>query len=126
MVTPPELPKPKPSLFTEIKNKIRDRNLPEEIKPGAKKLHQVREGAKFRDQTVVSAANDLSSLINNMADRGQYPVLDKWRSGTASQEEIKDAQQIIQGLRTSVAKKYGIRIADLEQERNRQVGDFLG
>jgi len=52
--------------------------------------------------------------------------LDKWRSGTASQEEIKDAQQIIQGLRTSVAKKYGIRIADLEQERNRQVGDFLG
>jgi len=83
MVTPPELPKPKPNFFREIRNRIRDRNLPEEIKPGAKKLHQVREGAKFRDQTVVSAANDLSSLINNMADRGlntQY-----WINGAAVQ-----------------------------------------
>lgn len=119
---PPQLAK---KILTSIQSWVKDRRLPKEIRPGVAHIRQVEVGKRGRNPQVVAAADELAQMISVMADGSQYPVLTRWLAGKATSEEIEQANQIISGLRARTAKKYGVRIQDLEQERDDQIKDFL-
>jgi len=112
------------NIFFSIKNLINDSKLKKETRPGATRIHRVTEKKQLRNQRIVATTDELAMQINKMADTGQYPLLTKWLKGEATSREVEDVQQIIGNLRTRIAKKYGIRVVDLEKERDDQVDDF--
>lgn len=137
----PDSEQPKKSSFTKLArnlilsmvDKYRFRGTSGNLMPGmldlSKKFRESdrKRNLPDRNQTVIQALDRYRELRENLIEKDKKTkgLMYRWVDGDVTPEEQITAEQICRTLMEGTAKKFGVRIEDMEKEMHEQISDIF-